>query len=138
MRPVLALAILASLLPTAGCRRDLGPLPAIGRVAPSAALNHESIPLYVFGEHFIPKALLDLDQPSSSVVSTNFTVELVSPERTVKLDNVNRVDDTELVGTVPSLTAPGTYTVRVTDPWGRSALLDGAFTLSQECVQAQD
>lgn len=137
MRPVLALAIVASLLPMAGCR-ELGPSPAISRVAPPAARNYGPTALHVFGERFAPRPWLDLDQPSRSTFSTSFTVELVSPVRTVALEDVTRVDDTQLIGTVPPLTDPGTYTVRVTDPWGRSALLDGAFTLSKECVQAQD
>lgn len=137
MRPVLALAIIASLLPTAGCR-ELGPPPAISRVEPSAARNYGPTALHVFGERFVPRLWIDLDQPSRSTVSTSFTLELVSPERTVALGDVTRVDDTELIGTVPPLTPPGTYAMRVIDPWGRSALLDRAFTLSQECVEAQD
>ena len=138
IRPTLTLVILVSLLPAGGCRRDLGPPPAIDRVEPTLARNDLAIVLHVFGQNFLPRPWLDLDQPSSSTLSESFAMELLSPERTVALGGVLRASDTELTGTIPPLTPPGTYAVRVTDPWERSTLLDAAFTLTAECQQAED
>lgn len=109
---------LAALCVAASACRDRGAEPRIEVVEPSAVYFDET-PVLVIRGTFEPPVTAELDDPSRSRLGA-YAVQLVSDNQVIDLPsgafrNVGQVETTLLPAT-----PPGVYTVRLTDPWGRS------------------
>src|SRR5690348_15004821 len=109
-----------------GCRGEH--LAAPGRVDsidPSAIVTTFEGRLLIRGEGFQPRVVADLDHASKSSGDFQFSARAERDDgTTVELPEVSFVDSEQLTAKWPIGAGPGSYVVKVVDPWGRT--LEGA------------
>ncbi|MBI3184942.1 MAG: right-handed parallel beta-helix repeat-containing protein [Myxococcales bacterium] len=128
---VLALAL-------AGCSR-LGPAPELASVSPTEALTDRDTPLRVEGRNLRRKVKADLDDPARSEVDVSYGLVLFRGEQRIAIEEVRLADDDSAVYALLRAGAPeGLWSLELTDPWGRKALLEDALTLRASCLADGD
>jgi len=121
-------SILLVALATSACTCQEPPAPAVTAVEPAQAPADVDTLLVVRGANLLPAVQADLDDPGRSQVDAGFVLELVGPagER-VALVSATLVSEGELRATLPGGASPETYDLRLVDPRGRAAVLEGAL-----------
>jgi hypothetical protein len=115
----------------AGCGQQLGPAPAITGVSPKSASDAQEVTLTISGDHFQSRLQVDFDTPAESSVVSTFTGDLwASPATLLPFSEVSLTDGSTLSATLPSGSPPGLYGVAIVDPWGRTASLAQALTIT--------
>ncbi|MDQ3267064.1 MAG: right-handed parallel beta-helix repeat-containing protein [Myxococcota bacterium] len=121
-----------------GCGARLPPAPSLVAISPDQTLAALPTPVRITGGPFTPRVRAELDRPGQAEPLGAFLVSLVTAAVRVELTGVEWISSTELSAVVPAAIPGGTYRVEIRDPWGRSAALEAAFTVAQECLSAAD
>jgi PKD repeat protein len=117
-------AALVAALALIGCSSRPGP--ELVAITPNWTAEGEAVDVVVDGANFKRAVVVDADLPSNSTVNDTFALALGD----VPLEAVQYVDGVRLTGRVPATLAPGTYTLVLTDPFGRTATLADAFLVA--------
>ncbi|HZA52025.1 MAG TPA: hypothetical protein VE549_14870 [Myxococcaceae bacterium] len=107
--------------------RDRGMAPRLDAVEPSALYNDEASVLLLRGS-FEPPVKAALDDLSRSSL-TPYSVQLLSGDLVIDLPGGAFRGPERIETVVEARTPAGVYTVRLTDPWGRSTSLADAVTV---------
>jgi hypothetical protein len=120
-------AIIAALAAaTIACRAAPGP--ALDAIEPRMVFDHETVELTIRGTFQVP-VTVNLDYPSASTVEP-YEVDFSSRgEMVLSVAGAFR-DPRTLSALLPAGLPPGTYRVRVVDPWGRDAALEDALIVT--------
>lgn len=92
--------------------------------------------LLLEGEGFYPAVHADFDDGAGTSVDATFQVFLERGGLTVEVSSVEWLGERQLVARVGDGLSHGNWRVRLLDPWGRSATLDGALKVRAECANA--
>ena len=117
-------AIIAALAAaTIACRA--APAPTLESVEPHMVFDHETVDLTIRGTFQAP-VTVNLDSPNASTLHP-YGVELSNGGQAVMSIAGAFRDPHALSALLPAGLPPGTYRVRVVDPWGRDAALEDAL-----------
>jgi len=116
-------AAVVALLASACVERGAPEPPRLLHVSPVSTFNTAPTLLSVEGEHFYLRGVLTLAGPAGADSAFQLWVGDVA------LEEVRRLDSAHLEGRLPEGVAPGTYSLRLIDPWGREVALPEAVTV---------
>ncbi|MBX7100903.1 MAG: hypothetical protein K1X89_24525 [Myxococcaceae bacterium] len=117
----------------AGCSRGAPEVLTLTDVSPKSALEGTDVEIVISGEGLHPRAFTDFSDPHESRLLQGYSAQL----GTTSLRHLSLDADGKLHALVPAGIAPGSYELKVVDPWRQEASLPAAFeVLSFESLDA--